>query len=106
MEIKDLTQIMTNLVHAKGWDAKLSKRPQSQRNLAISLCLEANEVLELFQWSDELSDRDALAKEMADVALYLLQLASVSDIDLEKAILDKVAINYARTWDDPAKGHQ
>jgi 8-oxo-dGTP diphosphatase len=51
MDIKELTQVMIDLVHAKGWDDQLStKRPQTLRNLAISLSLEANEVLELFQW--------------------------------------------------------
>jgi hypothetical protein len=33
------------------------------------------------------------------VALYLLQLASVTEIDLEKAILDKIEINKTREWD-------
>ena len=58
-------------------------------NLAISLSLEANEVLELFQWSEHCAKPDELPGELADVALYLLQLASVSGIDLEQAILDK-----------------
>ncbi|HSN94344.1 MAG TPA: MazG-like family protein [Anaerolineaceae bacterium] len=102
MDIKELTQIMTELVHAKGWDNLLStKRPQTLRNLAISLSLEANEVLELFQWSDELNDKDALGDELADVALYLLQLAQVGGIDLEQAILSKVNRNHERTWDEP-----
>ena len=40
-----------------------------------------------------------LAGELADVALYLLQLASVSGIDLEKAIITKLSINATREWD-------
>jgi hypothetical protein len=55
--------------------------------------LEASEVLEHFQWRDESADPEALAGELADVALYLLQLASISGIDLEQAILDKLALN-------------
>ena len=102
MDIKELTQVMTDLVHAKGWDDQLNtQRPQRLRNLAISLSLEANEVLELFQWSDELKDKEALSEELADVALYLLQLAKVGKIDLEQAILSKVNQNYLRTWDEP-----
>ena len=93
---------MADLVHAKGWDNPLStKRPQTLKNLAISLSLEANEVLELFQWSDELKDKETLAEELADVALYLLQLAQVGGIDLEQAILNKVNRNHERTWDEP-----
>ena len=48
-----------------------------------------------------MSDPDALAGELADVSLYLLQLASVTGIDLERAILDKLDVNYTRTWDEP-----
>ena len=43
---------------------------------------------------------DALAEELADVALYLLQLAYLAGIDLEQAILDKLAINYSRDWSE------
>ena len=100
MDIKELTEAMHNFVHSKGWYAADSKRPQTPRNLAISLSLEANEVLEHFQWQGELKDKDDLASELADVALYLLQLASVSGIDLEKAVLNKLETNTSRTWDD------
>jgi len=55
-------------------------------------------VLEHFQWDGEAQDREALAGELADVALYLLQLASVTGIDLERAILDTLDTNYGRTW--------
>jgi NTP pyrophosphatase (non-canonical NTP hydrolase) len=42
---------------------------------------------------------------MADVALYLLQLASVSGIDLEQAILKKLETNATRHWDDGPETH-
>jgi len=100
MTLAELTTLMHKLVHEKGWDDPNSKRPQTPRNIATSLVLEASEVLEHFQWTEELKKTDALAGELADVALYLLQLASVCDIDLEQAILDKVALNYIRTWDE------
>ena len=99
MDLKDLTKKMHAFVHSKGWYEPGSKRPQTPRNLAISLSLEANEVLEHFQWQDDLKDKDDFASELADVALYLMQLASVSGIDLEKAILKKLEINSAREWD-------
>jgi NTP pyrophosphatase (non-canonical NTP hydrolase) len=99
MDIKELTRKMQELVAAKGWDTAGSLRPQTPRNLAISLSLEANEVLELFQWSEHCAKPDELPGELADVALYLLQLASVSGIDLEQAILDKLQQNYTRQWD-------
>src|SRR5512143_309862 len=82
MDIKDLTEKMNRFVRSKGWYAADSKRPQTPRNLAISLALEAAEILEHFQWRDEAQDKDELASELADVTLYLLQLASLSAIDL------------------------
>ncbi|MCI0554478.1 MAG: nucleotide pyrophosphohydrolase [Anaerolineae bacterium] len=98
MDIKQLTEEMNSFVRSKGWYADESKRPQTPRNLAISLALEAAEILEHFQWDDEIKDKEELESELADVALYLLQLASISEIDLEKAILDKLEINKTREW--------
>ena len=90
---------MNRLVRSKGWYEQASKRPQTPRNLSISLALETAEILEHFQWSDTMKDKAELASELADVALYLLQLASIIEIDLEKAILDKIEINKTREWD-------
>ena len=99
MDIKQLTEEMHCLVRSKGWYEADSKRPQTPRNLAISLAVEAAEILEHFQFQENAKDKDELAGELADVALYLLQLASVTEIDLEKAILDKIEINKTREWD-------
>ncbi len=99
MDIHELTQEMNRFVTAKGWYDENSPRPQTARNLAVSLALESAEVLECFQWRDEIADKQAFAGELADVTLYLLQLASVSGIDLEKAVLNKLETNYDRSWD-------
>ena len=97
MTIQELTDEMNRFVETMGWYREDSPCAQTPRNIAISLSLEAAEVLEHFQWSKQ-ADRDALAKELADVALYLLQLAYLTDVDLEQAILDKLAVNYNRNW--------
>ena len=94
-----MTERMNAFVRSKGWYEPDSSRPQTLRNLAISLSLEANEVLEHFQWQADLKDKDEFASELADVGLYLLQLASISGIDLEQAILKKLETNASRTWD-------
>jgi NTP pyrophosphatase (non-canonical NTP hydrolase) len=99
MDIKELTQQMHELVASKGWYAADSKRPQTPRNLAVSLSIEAAEVLEHFQFREDVKDKDELASELADVTLYLLQLASVTGIDLEQAVLKKLEINQSREWD-------
>ncbi len=98
MDIQQLTQEMHAFVRSQGWYEPDSPKPQTLKNLAISLSLEASEVLEHFQWNDGPEDLTDLAGELADVALYLLQIASVAGIDLEKAILEKLHQNYQRRW--------
>ena len=103
MDIKELTAKMNQLVEHHGWYDPDSPKAQLPRNLAISLSLEAAEVLEHFQWSENIADEKAFAGELADVALYLLQLASVSGVDLEQAILDKIDQNWDRIWPNEQK---
>lgn len=98
--LSDLTDLMNRFVADKGWYRSDSRAPQTPRNIAASLSIEAAEVLEHFQWTEEPRRPEDLPGELADVALYLLQLACLSGIDLEQAILDKLRVNYARSWPD------
>lgn len=101
-----LTAAMHAFVADKGFYDTASPHPQTARALAISLVLEAGEVLEHFQWNDPAwdalteADRAALGSELADVLLYLLQIASLSGIDLGAAVRGKLAINASRTWNE------
>jgi len=99
VDIKDLTQRMDAFVRSKGWYEAGTKRPQTPKNLSISLALEAAEIMEHFQWREDAKDKDELASELADVTLYLLQLAAVTGIDLEQAVLKKLEVNQSREWD-------
>src|SRR5512143_1917541 len=99
MDISQLTEAMHDFVRTMGWYEANSPRQQTMRNLAISLNLEASEVLEHFQWGQDVQDHEAFSDELADVMLYLLQLASISGIDLEKAVLAKLEKNHRRIWD-------
>ena len=101
MQLSELEARMHAFVSSKGWYDTDSPKSQSPRNLAASLVIEAAEVLEHFQWREDIRNQEALASELADVALYLLQLASVTDIDLEQAILDKLDLNKNRQWPLP-----
>jgi NTP pyrophosphatase (non-canonical NTP hydrolase) len=103
MDLKTLESLMHAFVKSKGWYEDDSPHPQTAKNLAISLVVEAAEVLEHFQWDEEVVDKSALAGELADVMLYLLQLASIQEIDLGQAVLDKLKVNYDRTWDEKRK---
>lgn len=99
MNIAELTDVINRFVTDKGWYAPDSVFPQTPRNIATSVAVEAAEILEHFQFSDEPKDTAKLAGELADVANYLFQLAYLLGIDLEQAILDKLKLNYGRTWE-------
>jgi NTP pyrophosphatase (non-canonical NTP hydrolase) len=81
------------------------------KNLAISISLEANELLEHFQWpADGYSVKEnpqqlrEISHELADVAIYLNFLAHDLGIDLEQAILQKLAISEQKYPVDTARG--
>lgn len=93
--IEELTDAMNAFVEAMGWYRPDSEFRQSPRNIAISLSLEAAEILEHYQWGED-AEPASLAEELADVALYLLQLAYLTDIDLAQAIAEKLEVNYRR----------
>lgn len=62
------------------------------RSLAISIALEANELLEHYQWHDKpVGDKAALAEELADIFIYAFEFANAHDIDIPAAIEDKLA---------------
>lgn len=67
------------------------------KDLAISISLEASELLESFQWSgSDLSasgKRDHMAEELADIAIYCIYFADATGIDLVEAINSKLEAN-------------
>ena len=85
----------------RGWG-----QYHNEKDLAISISLEANELLENFQWRDSeeaaRESRQNIKEEMADVLIYLLQLADKLDIDLEEEALRKLKKN-ALKYPAPAK---
>jgi NTP pyrophosphatase (non-canonical NTP hydrolase) len=84
----------------------------SPKNLASALIVEAGELLEHFQWLTEDQSRQlapdkrqAVAHEMADVLLYLVQLSTVLGIDLMDAAQAKLALNAQKYPVEQARGH-
>ena len=90
--MKDLTQEILAFNKARGWGGN-----HDARSLAISISLEASELLEHFQWlsSEEAIEKNiqGIEEEAADVLIYLLQLANVLDIDLKEAAKKKIQKN-------------
>jgi NTP pyrophosphatase (non-canonical NTP hydrolase) len=63
----------------------------TSRSLATSIALEASELLEHYQWSDEpIGSKEALAEELADIFIYAFQFAQTNDIDIAKSIKSKL----------------
>lgn len=84
------------------------KQFHSAKNLAISLSLEANEVLELFQWTKSgklpKSSQKEIEDELADVYVYLLMLSNETGVDLDKAFKAKMKKNEKKYPVEKAKG--
>lgn len=86
---------MDEFVETRGWYRPDAEKPQQPRNLALSIALEAGEILECFQWTDE-ADPSEVAEELADVVLYAAQLANVLKLDLDQAVAEKFQLNESR----------
>ena len=73
------------------------KQFHNPKDLAISLSLEAAELLEVFQWSgDDLtvcSKRNKIKEELADIANYCILMADACDLDLDEIIREKLKRN-------------
>ena len=73
-------------------------------NLAKSISIEAAELLECFQWSNEEYNKEEVLEELADVMNYCIQMSLVLDVDIVDIInkkMDKTELKYPV---DKAKG--
>ena len=90
--MKEIIKKIIEFRDERGWAAY-----HNEKDLAISISLEANELLENFQWktSEEAVDESMqnIKEEMADVFIYLLQLADKLNIDLEEEAFEKMKKN-------------
>lgn len=79
------------------------------KDLAISVSLEAAELLETFQWSGAnltaTDKQDALIEELADVTIYCIYLADALGIDLAKAVSQKIDSNAIKYPVDKSRGN-
>jgi len=73
-------------------------------NLSKSISIEANELLECFQWSDDNYDIEAVKEELADVMNYCIQLSQVLNVDIIDIINCKMDKTEKKYPVDKAKG--
>lgn len=97
MYLSEIMKEVDGLVKKNNWDKPDSLKPQTAKNLAISIMLESAELLEYFQWNEN-CDAKGVQDEMADILIYISQLANVLNIDLDEAVKNKINFNKTRTW--------
>jgi len=73
-------------------------------NLAKSISIEANELLECFQWDECNYDIDDVKEELADVINYAIRMASVLNLDIYSIVMDKLEKNERKYPVEKAKG--
>jgi NTP pyrophosphatase (non-canonical NTP hydrolase) len=105
-QIDALTKIINDFRDAREW-----RQFHNPKDLAISLSLEAGEVLEHFQWKslEEIKKytkehKKEIANELADVFYWVLLMSSDLDIDIEKALKLKMKENNKKYPVKKAKG--
>lgn len=105
-KIKELTERIIAFRDARDW-----KQFHKPKDLAVSLSLEAAEVLEHFQWKSEeeiekyvKENKEEIAEELADVLNYLLIMAHDLEIDILEAEEKKISKNESKYPVDKAKG--
>jgi NTP pyrophosphatase (non-canonical NTP hydrolase) len=103
-QIQNLSDILVQFREERSW-----KQFHTPKNLAISISVEAAELLEHFQWKKEDDDvatesRAEIAKELADIFIYLLLLSNDLGIDLLETAFRKVEENRRKYPVGLAKG--
>ena len=105
-EIRRITDKIIKFRDERDW-----KQFHNHKDMALSLVLEAAEVLEHFQWKSQneveehgASCKNEIAEELADVAMYLFELADNLGINLSEAIENKLEKNAKKYPVEKARG--
>lgn len=103
----EITKKIVDFRDARDW-----KQFHNPKDLSLSLVLESAEVMEHFQWKTAAeiekhikTSKKEIGKELADVLWYLLLLGHDLNIDIEKALQQKLAENKKRYSVAKAKGN-
>ncbi len=93
-KIEDLMEEVRTFRDERNWE-----KYHTPKNLALSISVEAAELLELFQWKEDSLkniEKERLEDEMADIMIYLLALSEISNVDLKKSVKEKIEKNRER----------
>ena len=103
MNIKNIQKQLSDFADERDWD-----QFHNPKNLAMALSVEASELVEIFQWLTPeqakvimmSGESEHVKEEMADIMIYLIRMADKLNVDLEKAVADKIVKNAVK---HPAK---
>ncbi len=105
-DIEKLKEMVVQFRDDRDW-----KQFHTPKDLAISMALEAGEVLEHFQWKDERAQwahgeakREDIGDELADVLYWVLLLSNDLNIDISEAFVRKLEKNNEKYPVEKAKG--
>lgn len=96
---KETIGIIRKFIADRGWD-----RFHSPGNLAKSISIEANELLECFQWSDTDYDLEHVKEELADVIIYCQDMLDKLGLDADDIVRAKMVQNEAKYPVERVKG--
>ena len=106
-KIKDLTNRIIKFRDERDW-----KQFHNPKDVALSMVLEAGEVMEHFQWKDKeeieeylKSNKEEVAEEIADVFYFVLLMSHDLDIDVVSSLENKLQKNEAKYPVEKAKGN-
>jgi len=97
MNLENISRRLADFAEKRNWD-----QFHTPKNLSMALAAETAELLEIFQWmTDEQSKAIAsndkemvlVRHEIADIFIYLIRLADKLNVEIEKAILEKIELN-------------
>lgn len=97
--LKELAEKISDFNNERDWE-----QFHSPANLAKSISIEANELLECFQWSDTNYDIEEVRAELADVISYCIQMATKLDLDIREIVLQKMEETAKKYPVEKAKG--
>ncbi len=107
--ISELREKVKDFIHERDW-----AKYHNPKDIAVSITIEVGELLEIFQWvkENELDEMVGnpkklveLEEELADIIIYCLSLANVLNIDVSKAVTEKIDKNNEKYPIDKVKGH-
>ena len=100
---KDTADMVVRFRDERNW-----AQFHNPKDLAISICLEASELLEVFQWSGAdlgaEDKKDKIKEELADVVNYCILMADRCGLDLDQIVREKVELNAQKYPVSKAKG--